>query len=211
METSSRAAVDQSLLKPKKVRSLQSGETLSGWLFVSPMLIGVFILVLLPILATIVLSFADWNFVQGWNGINWVGFGNFKKLLHDTQFLRSVRNNFLFLFSVPLYMIISMALAVIIDRHVYLKGYFKVAYFMPYISNIVAVAVVWQVLFQPSYGPINQIPENIRHRQSADVDRRSEICADFNYDDRRLDVNRLQHDHLYCRSSIDSEGSVRSG
>ena len=36
METSSRAAVDQSLLKPKKVRSLQSGETLSGWLFVSP-------------------------------------------------------------------------------------------------------------------------------------------------------------------------------
>ena len=157
METSSRAAVDQSLLKPKKVRSLQSGETLSGWLFVSPMLIGVFILVLLPILATIVLSFADWNFVQGWNGINWVGFGNFKKLLHDTQFLRSVRNNFLFLFSVPLYMIISMALAVIIDRHVYLKGYFKVAYFMPYISNIVAVAVVWQVLFQPSYGPINQI------------------------------------------------------
>jgi multiple sugar transport system permease protein len=53
-------------------------------------------------------------------------------------------------------MIISMVLAVLIDRYVYMKGYFKVAYFMPYISNIVAVAVVWQVLFHPSYGPINQ-------------------------------------------------------
>ncbi|KRE32626.1 carbohydrate ABC transporter permease [Paenibacillus sp. Soil522] len=161
METSSRAAVNRSLDKQRRVRSLQSGETLSGWLFVSPMLIGVFILVLLPILATIVLSFADWNFVQGWNGIDWVGFGNFEKLLHDSQFLRSVRNNFLFLLSVPIYMIISMVLAVIIDRHVYLKGYFKVAYFMPYISSIVAVAVVWQVLFQPSYGPINQFLKTI--------------------------------------------------
>ncbi|MEV5025344.1 carbohydrate ABC transporter permease [Paenibacillus sp. LPE1-1-1.1] len=161
METTTRAAANQSLAKPKKVRSLESGETLAGWLFVGPMLIGVFILVLLPILATIVLSFADWNFVQGWNGINWVGFGNFEKLLHDSQFLRSVRNNFLFLFAVPIYMIISMVLAVIIDRHVYLKSYFKVAYFMPYISSIVAVAVVWQVLFQPSYGPINQFLKTI--------------------------------------------------
>jgi multiple sugar transport system permease protein len=63
----------------------------------------------------------------------------------------------LFLLTVPIYMMISMALAILIDRFVYMKGYFKVAYFMPYISNIVAVAVVWQVLFQPSYGPINEI------------------------------------------------------
>ncbi|MDU5950303.1 MAG: sugar ABC transporter permease, partial [Paenibacillus macerans] len=55
----------------------------------------------------------------------------------------------------------SMVLAILIDRYVYMKGYFKVAYFMPYISNIVAVAVVWQVLFQPSYGPINELLKTI--------------------------------------------------
>ncbi|MFC5652658.1 hypothetical protein ACFPYJ_26780 [Paenibacillus solisilvae] len=70
METSSRMAVDSSFVKPKKARSLQSGETLFGWLFVSPMLIGVFILVLLPIPATIALSFVDWKFMQGWGGID---------------------------------------------------------------------------------------------------------------------------------------------
>lgn len=137
--------------------SLQRGENLWGIAFVSPMLIGVIILVLFPILATLVLGFADWNFVQGWDGIQWVGFQNFRQLLEDDMFIKSVRNNILFLLTVPVYMIISMVLAILIDRFVYMKGYFKVAYFMPYISNIVAVAVVWQVLFQPSYGPINEI------------------------------------------------------
>lgn len=137
--------------------SLQRGENLWGIAFVSPMLIGVIILVLFPILATLVLGFADWNFVQGWDGIQWIGFQNFRQLLEDDMFIKSVRNNVLFLLTVPVYMMISMTLAILIDRFVYMKGYFKVAYFMPYISNIVAVAVVWQVLFQPSYGPINEI------------------------------------------------------
>lgn len=145
----------------RKMKSLQRGETIAGLLFVSPMLLGVSVLVLLPILATLVLGFADWNFVQGWDGIRFVGFENFRNLMEDSMFVRSLRNNLLFLLTVPAYMLISMTLAILIDRYVYMKGYFKVAYFMPYISNIVAVAVVWQVLFQPSYGPINELLKTI--------------------------------------------------
>lgn len=146
--------------KPAK-RSLGRGEELWGWLFVGPMLLGVTVLVLIPIVAALALSLADWNFVQGWDGIKWVGFDNFRKLMNDHLFTRSVRNNLIFLLSVPIYMLISMVLAVIIDRHIYMKGFFKVAYFMPYISNIVAVAVVWQVLFQPSYGPVNEVLRSV--------------------------------------------------
>ncbi len=145
------AGTERAATRPRK-----HSEELWGWLFVSPMLLGVFVLVLIPIVATLALSLADWNFVQGWDGIRWVGFRNFDRLLDDRLFTRSVRNNVIFLVSVPVYMLISMVLAVVIDRHIYMKGYFKVAYFMPYISNIVAVAVVWQVLFQPSFGPINE-------------------------------------------------------
>ncbi|GAB6928841.1 sugar ABC transporter permease [Paenibacillus sp. JCM 10914] len=145
----------------KEGQSLKRGETLWGFVFVSPMLLGVTVLVLFPIVATLVLGFADWNFVQGWDGIRWVGLQNFQRLLEDDIFIKSVRNNVLFLLTVPVYMIISMLLAIWIDRVVYMKGYFKVAYFMPYISNIVAVAVVWQVLFQPSYGPINELLRSI--------------------------------------------------
>ena len=142
--------------KPRRARSLQRGETLSGFLFVGPMFIGVTILVLLPLIATLVLSFTDWNLVSGIKNIKWTGFSNFEKLVQDDMFLKSLVNNIIFLLVVPVYLIISMALAILIDKHVYLKSYFKVAYFIPYISSTVAVAVVWQVLFQPSYGPINE-------------------------------------------------------
>ncbi|WP_239635394.1 sugar ABC transporter permease [Paenibacillus sp. H1-7] len=143
-------------MSQKRNGGLQRKETLAGFLFVSPMLIGVTVLVLIPIIATFVLSFADWNFIVGFKGFNWVGLDNFQKLITDATFLKSFRNNAVFLLTVPIYLIISLVLAIIIDKNVYLKGYFKVAYFMPYISSVVAVAIVWQVLFHPSAGPVNQ-------------------------------------------------------
>ncbi|MBA4493320.1 carbohydrate ABC transporter permease [Paenactinomyces guangxiensis] len=135
---------------------LQRKETLAGFLFVSPMLAGVSVLTLLPILATMILSFSDWNFVAGLEGLKWIGLENFRNLIDDDAFLKSLQNNVIFLLTVPIYMAISMFLAILIDKSVYFKGFFKVAFFMPYISSVVAVAIVWMVLFHPSAGPVNQ-------------------------------------------------------
>ncbi|MEH7250842.1 sugar ABC transporter permease [Neobacillus niacini] len=142
--------------KNKKVVKEKS-ENLVGLFFVSPMLIGVTVLVLLPIFATFALSFADWSFITPLSQLKWVGFDNFTRLFEDEIFLKSLRNNAIFVLTVPICMIISLLLAITIDRNVYLKGFFKVAFFMPYISSVVAIAVVWQVLFHPSAGPINQV------------------------------------------------------
>lgn len=142
--------------KKKKIYKEKS-ENLIGLLFVSPMLIGVSTLVLLPIIATFTLSFADWSFITNISQLKWVGFDNFTRLMEDKIFLKSLLNNALFILTVPICMAISLFLAIVIDRNVYLKSYFKVAFFMPYISSIVAIAVVWQVLFHPSAGPINQV------------------------------------------------------
>ncbi|WP_028548410.1 carbohydrate ABC transporter permease [Paenibacillus sp. UNC451MF] len=150
---SASAAVEKN---KRRKRGLQNRETLAGFLFVSPMLIGVTILVLLPILATFVLSFSDWNFIMGFKGFKWAGMDNYQKLVTDMTFLKSFRNNAIFLLTVPIYLIVSLVLAILIDKKVYWKGFFKVAYFMPYISSVVAVAIVWQVLFHPSAGPVNQ-------------------------------------------------------
>ncbi|WP_226667796.1 carbohydrate ABC transporter permease [Metabacillus litoralis] len=142
-------------IRRNKVKTERS-ENLAGFLFVSPMLIGVSVLVLLPIFATFILSFSDWKFIQGIDQLRWVGFSNFKDLIEDKVFLKSLLNNGIFLFTVPICMAFSLFLAVVIDKSVYMKSYFKVAFFMPYISSVVAIAVVWQVLFHPSSGPINQ-------------------------------------------------------
>jgi multiple sugar transport system permease protein len=142
--------------KAEKITKEKS-ENLAGILFVSPMLIGVSVLVLLPIFATFALSFADWSFITPLSQLKWVGFDNFTRLFEDTVFIKSLRNNAIFVLTVPICMAISLLIAVTIDRNVYLKGFFKVAFFMPYISSVVAIAVVWQVLFHPSQGPINQV------------------------------------------------------
>ena len=130
-------------------------ESLAGWLFVGPMLIGVGAMVLLPIMAALYLSFAEWSMITGIEGIRWVGLDNFDKLFQDSKFLKGLRNNAVFLLTVPVYLGISLALAVLINKFVYLKGFFKVIYFLPYISSVVAVATVWRVLFHPSLGPVN--------------------------------------------------------
>ncbi|MFC5610824.1 carbohydrate ABC transporter permease [Metabacillus niabensis] len=142
--------------RKRKKSTIEKSENLVGFFFVSPMIIGVSVLVLLPIFATFILSFADWKFVASIDQLKWVGFANFKELLSDDVFRKSLINNAIFIFTVPICMAISLLLAVVIDKSVYMKSFFKVAFFMPYISSVVAIAVVWQVLFHPSAGPINQ-------------------------------------------------------
>jgi multiple sugar transport system permease protein len=132
-------------------------ENLAGYAFIGPMFIGTSILVLFPILSSFVLSFTDWNFVSGYANAKFVGFDNFTKLLTNALFLKGLVNNVLLILAVPITLLFSLGLAVIINKYVYLKDLFKVIYFMPFISSVVAVAVVFQVLFHPTKGPINQL------------------------------------------------------
>ncbi|WP_036725519.1 carbohydrate ABC transporter permease [Paenibacillus sp. FSL R7-277] len=126
-----------------------------GYFFVGPMLLGVLVFTLIPMIFSFMLSFTKWSFVTGFDKIRWSGLDNFRQLFQDEVFLKSLGNNFIMLLAVPVGMAIALILGVIITSHVYAPGAFKVIYFMPQISSVVAVAVVWQVLFHPSYGPVN--------------------------------------------------------
>ncbi|MCU6795099.1 MULTISPECIES: carbohydrate ABC transporter permease [Paenibacillus] len=147
----------QKAQKKRKSSKEQWREDLAGYLFIGPLLIGLFILTLFPIIASFLLSFTNWNFVAGFSKMKFLGFDNFIKLAHDSIFLLSIKNNLILLFVVPITLILSLVLAVVIDKKIYFKDIFKLVYFIPYISSIVAVAIVFQVLFHPSFGPINQM------------------------------------------------------
>lgn len=131
-------------------------ENLAGYLFIAPMMIGLIVLTIIPTILTLILSFTDWSFISGLDKIKFNGFANYVKLFKDQVFVTSFRNNLFLLLVVPIQLIISMVIAVIVDKYVYLKSLLKVMFFMPYISSIVAVAIVFQLLFHPSFGPINQ-------------------------------------------------------
>jgi multiple sugar transport system permease protein len=135
--------------------SEKTKETWMGYFFIGPMILGVFVFSLFPILTSFYLSLTNWSFVTGLQNIHFNGIANFKYLFDDAVFLKSLRNNFILLTALPITLGIAMFLAIIINQYVYLKGFFKVVYFIPQISSVVAVAVVWQVIFHPTYGPVN--------------------------------------------------------
>jgi multiple sugar transport system permease protein len=129
-----------------------------GYMFLLPSLIGFLIFKLYPILFSLFLAFCEWDLVSGFSNIKFIGLDNFKNMANDDYFISSIRNTFVYVLSVvPIEIVLAMIIAVILEKAVYFKGFFRLVYFMPYISNIVAVSVVWMALYHPSQGPINQL------------------------------------------------------
>ncbi len=133
-------------------------ELLAGYLFILPNFIGVFFFVILPLLFSFILIFADWDYLKGFDGLSFAGLGNIRKLIHDDYLWRALRNNFIFTgVTVPCAMAIGLVAAVLLNRHVYAKGALRTLFFLPYVSSLVAVSVVWSVLYNSEDGPINAI------------------------------------------------------
>lgn len=143
-------------LKVQK-RKARTKETLAGILFILPGFIGFIAFILIPVIMSLGLSFTEWNFLKGWGGIHFNGLQNYMKLFSDPWFTRSLANNLLYTgVTVPVLLILGMITAEIINRHCYMGNLIRVLIFIPYIASIVAVCTVWQVMLQPSYGPVNQ-------------------------------------------------------
>ncbi len=133
-----------------------------GMLFISPGLLGFIIFILVPVIISIVLSFAKWNFLQGFDAIEFIGLDNYVKLFSDDWFKASYKNNILFtVVTVPVLTGLGLVMAEIINKYVFGSQGIRVMMFIPYIASIVAVCTVWQVIFQPSFGPVNQFLQAI--------------------------------------------------
>lgn len=132
-------------------------ENLTGWLFVMPMLIAFLVFVAFPFVASIGLSFTEWNFIGGWKRIKWVGLTNFVDLLEDTRFIQAIRNTFVYaVATVPTSIITAMGLAYLLNNKVFFKKALRMAFFIPYISNTVALAAVFKFLFNRE-GIVNRV------------------------------------------------------
>lgn len=136
----------------------QRRESAIGLMFVAPEFLGIILLGVFPLLFSLYLSFTEWNLVGGVKAIHFIGLDNFKALLADKKLYLALKNNALYtLVTVPIGMALGLIFAVIINSAVYLKEYFKVVFFIPYIATGVAVATVFTALFHPSKGPVNHL------------------------------------------------------
>jgi multiple sugar transport system permease protein len=132
-------------------------EQMAGYLFILPNFLGVAVFILFPLALSFAMVFMDWNYLRGMDGIEWVGLDNIAKLVRDDYFWISLRNNVVFTgVTVPAAMIFGLVVAVVLNSQVYFKNFLRVLFFLPYVSSIAAISVVWSVMYNPSQGPINQ-------------------------------------------------------
>lgn len=141
---------------------LQTRENIAGWLFISLNFIGYILFKLIPIIIAGVLSVSKWNVAAPLSKMKFVGLDNFAKLFSDSTFWGSLVNTIVYsVVMVPIAICLALFLGVILNKHVFGRGLLRLAFYLPNISSMVAVSVIWMILFIPSYGPINQMLTSI--------------------------------------------------
>ncbi len=138
--------------KPNR-RRLVKPETAWAYLFIAPQVIGTLIFALGPMIATLVLSFGNWDLIHT---IRWVGLNNYKAELSDPIFWTAVRNTVYYaVVFIPASLILALLVALVLNRKMALRGWYRAIFFMPVITPTVAVALVWLWLLNPDSGLIN--------------------------------------------------------
>lgn len=140
--------------KKKKQMSLNTRNAIKGYSFLLPNIIGFTLFTFIPIIASFVLSFTNWD---GFGKLEFIGIDNFIKLFSDEIFKVSMWNTLVFtVVSVPITLILALMIAMLLNKGIKGIRIVRAAFFLPYITAALAVAVVWQLLYHPTLGPINQ-------------------------------------------------------
>lgn len=126
---------------------------LTAYAFLLPNLIGFLVFTLIPMAAVFLLCFVKFDFA---NPMEFIGLKNFTKLFTDSGFQISMFNTFYYMITtVPLTIVISLFLAILLHQKLKGRTVFRTIFFFPYIASMVAVAVIWNMLYHPTLGPIN--------------------------------------------------------
>lgn len=140
-------------LTSKQKRVLRSNAV--GYAFILPNLIGYCIFVFVPICFSFVLSVMKWDASQA--PMEFVGLQNFAQILGDDLFRKAFGNTIEYaLLTVVPTLVLSLLLAVLLNSKIKGITFFRTSLFFPYIASVVAVGAVWNMLFQPDFGPINE-------------------------------------------------------
>lgn len=136
-----------------KMTRSEKWENFKGYAFISPYLIGFCVFTAFPLAFSAFSSFTYYNItaIQKWYGLS-----NFTKLFSDDLFWKSLYNTLYYVvFSVPSVIVLAMLLALLMNQRVKFMGFFRTIYYLPSVLSGVAVYLLWQWIFDPSNGLLN--------------------------------------------------------
>ena len=138
-------------------------ESIAGWLFISPWIIGFVVFTLGPLLYAIVLSFFQWDFIQD---PRFIGLRNFERMFGDKLFWQSLKVTVTYgIMRVPMGILVGIGAAVLLNQRVKLLGLWRVLYYLPVILPPVATTLMWMWIYNPRYGVINNFLWQVFHIQ----------------------------------------------
>ena len=135
-------------------------QAVAAWVLALPFLALFLVFTAGPVLASLGMSFTDIRSTDMRTpfAVGFVGVENYAKLLADPLFQKVMLNTFLYLvLGVPLTMALALAAAVGLNRITFLRGLFRVGYYLPVVTSIVAVSVVWKFLLRDEGGLLNAV------------------------------------------------------
>jgi len=129
-------------------------EQVTGIAFISPWLIGFLVFTLGPMVVSLGASFTSWTMLSP---PTWVGLENYERMFGDDPlFAQSLLNTaYYVLLAVPLATVLALGLALILNQHLPGMGVFRTIFFLPSITNLVAVSILWIWVFNPEFGLLN--------------------------------------------------------
>jgi multiple sugar transport system permease protein len=129
--------------------------TFWAYVFIAPVMLGLLVFTYLPTVASFLLSFCYWNLL---GAPQWVGWENYQRLLAEPSFAKVALNTGLFVVvSTIAKIVVGLGLAVLLQAVVRGKTFFRTAYFLPYITPMIGVSLVWGWLYDPQAGLFNSV------------------------------------------------------
>lgn len=141
------------MTKRPNSRRLSAEETFWGWVLVTPTILGLILFKVGPVLASLALSFTDYDIISP---PKWAGTSNFTMLVRDKYWIKSVgvTLNYILLF-IPLSLTIAYGIALLMSQNVRRISIYRTMWYLPSLVPGVASAVVWRWALNPNFGPIN--------------------------------------------------------
>lgn len=130
-------------------------EKYSDAAFIAPALLGTLVFILIPVVFSFALSFCKWDLLLP---IKFAGLENYKTILSSSSFSLILKNTFVFAISTAVIsLVIPLVLANVINSKIRGSEFFKTAYFLPFITPMIVVALVWEWIFDPNNGLLNYV------------------------------------------------------
>ena len=135
--------------------NINKNDGLTALIFILPAVLGTLIFIVIPVFFSFSLSFMGWDLLSP---MKFVGLSNFKDVLTDSTFVQVLINTFVFAIASSVFaVIIPLVLACILNTKIRGSNFYKTAYFLPFITPMIVIAIVWQWVFDPNIGLLNQI------------------------------------------------------